>query len=357
MLDVPISHTNSYLLKELKEGERIPLVSDVMFHTMLNNESRKKYVSYLLSLLLEKDFDEINNNIQFMKNEIDKKNYFESKKTVDLVCKIGNTIYDIEMNNNTTVSSLERNISYVFDLYKSKMIMGSKYNYQKTIQINLNNFVFQGNENTIETYHLKNEFGDNLTDKVTIIYIYLPKIKEKYYNKDKLSGLEKLLLTFNEEDSTEMNSIIRGDKIMSEYRKDSLDASSDSEVIGLYDRELHLQLLHNTAIYNAEQKGKIETAKNLLKNGASLSLVLDSTGLTRKDLDIPEDYKEEEIIGLYDKEKHLETLHNTAVYNAEQKGKKEANIETAKNLLKNGVSKEIIMKSTGLTEEELGLLS
>ena len=50
-----ISRKNSYELKELKEGERIPLVSSTMFEGMLNNESRKKYVSYLLSLILEKD--------------------------------------------------------------------------------------------------------------------------------------------------------------------------------------------------------------------------------------------------------------------------------------------------------------
>ena len=50
-----ISRKNSYELKELKEEERIPLVSSTMFEVMLNNESRKKYVSYLLSLILEKD--------------------------------------------------------------------------------------------------------------------------------------------------------------------------------------------------------------------------------------------------------------------------------------------------------------
>ncbi len=40
-----------------------------------------------------------------------------------------------------------------------------------------------------------------------------------------------------------------------------------------------------------------------------------------------------------------------------QKGKEEANIATARNLLEQGVSIEIIMKSTGLSRENLFLYS
>lgn len=86
ILELPMSRKNAYELKELKKGERISIVSDVMFHTMLNNEVRKQYVSYLLALLLDKDLEQIENNIQFLKNKIDKRNVYESDKTVDLVC-------------------------------------------------------------------------------------------------------------------------------------------------------------------------------------------------------------------------------------------------------------------------------
>lgn len=80
---------------------------------------------------------------------------------------------------------------------------------------------------------------------------------------------------------------------MSEYRQDSMDASNDDEVIGLYDRELHLNMLHNTELYNAEQRGieqgekqaKIETAKNLLRNGVSKEIIIKSTGLSEEEVD------------------------------------------------------------------------
>lgn len=108
ILELPISRENAYELKKLKKGERIPLVSDIMFHTMLNNESRKKYVSYLLSLLIHKNQKEIEENITFIKNKLDKENYYTSNKTVDFVCKVKDKIYNIEMNNNTDYTTLER---------------------------------------------------------------------------------------------------------------------------------------------------------------------------------------------------------------------------------------------------------
>lgn len=63
--DFTISKVNSYKLKELKKGYKIPIVSDVMFHTMINNEKRKKYVCYLISLVLERSFEEIYNSNKY----------------------------------------------------------------------------------------------------------------------------------------------------------------------------------------------------------------------------------------------------------------------------------------------------
>ena len=129
---------------------------------------------------------------------MDKNRYHDSNQTVDFVCELEGEVYNIEMNNNTSISSLERNVSYVHELYKSKMQRGGTYNYQKTIQINLNNFSFFLNDKTMEEYQLRNEDGVILTDKIKIIFIYFPKIRKKLYNGDELTKLKKLLLVFNE---------------------------------------------------------------------------------------------------------------------------------------------------------------
>jgi len=50
---------------------------------------------------------------------------------------------------------------------------------------------------------------------------------------------------------------------------------------------------------------------------------------------------------------HEELLRNTELYNAKQKGIRENKIETAKNMLKENISIDIISKVTGLTKEEI----
>jgi len=144
--NLPINHEYIYKLSD-REEEPFPI--DVMLHIMLNNESRKQCISYLLSLLIGKDRKEIEEDIIFVKNKLEQKNYHDFSKTVDLVCKLEDEIYNIEMNHNTSIESLERNVSYINDLYKSKMKKESEYQYQKSIQINLNNFSFEGDNNII----------------------------------------------------------------------------------------------------------------------------------------------------------------------------------------------------------------
>ncbi len=304
-----ISRKNSYQLTKLKEGQKIPIVSSTMFEVMLNNESRKRYVSYLLSLALNQNLDDIMNTLTFMKAELDKSNYHYAKKTVDFVCEVDDMIYNIELNNNMEVVGLERNISYIMDLYKSKMFRGSDYQYQNVVQININNFTFEGKEETIESYHLQNEKGQILTEKIEIIYIYLPKIREKYYNKEKLSEMEKLLLVFNEQDSKELQSLMEGNEIMEQYHFDASEASKKEEIIGLYDKELYDEMMEYHKLKHAKEEGiergiekgikkgiekgiekgkrekELEIAKKLRENHIDIELISISTGLTKGEIE------------------------------------------------------------------------
>lgn len=241
MIERSISKKNAYVLEQMKKGYKIPIVSDTMFLAMINNEKRKKYAAYLIAEVLQVSFEDVYNNLIFVKEKLDQDKYKEKGKTVDFVCKLNGEIIGIEMNNNNQVKPLlERNISYAADLYKSDLHKGEIYHYNKVIQININNFSFKGNNKVIEKYLLKNEEGEIFTDKLEFIYIYLPNIRKKDYNK--INTLEKLLLVFNE-DTNKSSIIAKGDKIMEDYVKEAVDTSDDDEVIGLYDKELHLEKL------------------------------------------------------------------------------------------------------------------
>ena len=290
MLNREMSRINSYELKkieELKKGERIPIVSDTMFHVMLNNSSRKQYSAYLIALVLNLDYEKVYDSLIFVNNKLDREKYKDSSKTVDFVCRLNGKIIGIELNNNSSKASLERNISYAVDLYKSKMASGKEYDYETVIQININNFTFEGNSKIKEEYSLRNEEGEKLTEKLKFIHIYLPNIRKKCYNKEKLNVLERLLLAFNEEEN--LSDITKGDRIMEEYVKESIKASQDEEVIGLYDKELHLEKLRLSELKEAREKGieqeKIEIVKNMLKDEVDISVISKYTGLPKEEIE------------------------------------------------------------------------
>ena len=293
MLDRKVSKKNAYIKKEYTKGYKIPIVSDTMFDTMINNESRKKYAALIISSVLERDYNEIYNSIEYVKNKLDKQLDIEKGREVDFICKLKDEYIGIEMNNNYSKEAFERNISYAMGIYKSKEIRGSKYSFNKILQINLNNFTFENNDREVEEYALRNENGEYLTEKIKIINIYLPNIRKKYYNKEELNELDKVMLVLNEEDNNNLSKLYKGEKVMEDYVKDAKRASISDDVVGLYDKELHEELLRNTELYNAEQKGikqgikenKLETAKALLKEKISIDIISRTTGLKKEEIE------------------------------------------------------------------------
>ena len=259
---------------------------------MINNTDRKQYASLLISIVLKKDYKEIYDNIEFIKDTLDKEREIEKGREVDFICKVDNEYVGIEMNNNFSKSSLERNISYCMDIYKSNLRRGESYSFNHVVQININNFFFKGNDQGEEEYSLKNNKGELLTDKIKIFNIYLPLIRKKYYNGEELSDLEKLMLVFNEEDNEELSKVYEGESIMEEYVKDAKRASMEDDIVGLYDKELHEEKLRITELEEAREKGIeigtkrsiLETARNMLKDNLDIEMICKYTGLAKEEI-------------------------------------------------------------------------
>ena len=292
ILDGSVSNKLAYPLEKVHKGYRIPLVSDVMFRTMFFNENRKKYGCYLIALLLKLDFDEVYKNTVLVKPTLDEEMAEKSRKTVDYLCRIDGVLINIEMNKNKTKSNLERNLDYMFRLHGGGMKSGNEEHYETILQVNINNFTFEGKEEVLDEYmiiNLKN--GKEIyTNKVHIFNIYLPNIRKKDYNN--LEDYEKLLLIFNEEDDEVLNMLSEGDEIMKEYIKDSKNASEEEEIIGLYDKELNDDMLKrmeikenreeafNEGIQEGIQEGICETAKKMLKKGYDINDISECTSLS-----------------------------------------------------------------------------
>lgn len=178
--DYPVDKEYSVELGELKENEKISILSNAMFMTMFQNEARLVYSALFFSYFLEGvTFDEILKNLALVKNELDKT--VENKKGLrsDYVGLINGVKLNLEINNNSSLKMMERNIEYAFRLYASKVNRNTDYKYTQVIQINLNNFSFKGNDKVIDVYTLRNEDGISLTNKITIVQIYIPNLRKK----------------------------------------------------------------------------------------------------------------------------------------------------------------------------------
>lgn len=165
-----------YSLSDYQKEDKKPIISDVMFHTMLNNEKRKKYVCYILSKLFNNSYEEIYNKIIFVNTSLDKLKYYESKKIVDLLVKVDDTYINIEMNSSYSKNRIYRNFHYLTKIFSKDMRIGSNYKYNKVIQININNY---NTKISKEDYMMRNKEGIEFIKEFKIININLPNIRKR----------------------------------------------------------------------------------------------------------------------------------------------------------------------------------
>ena len=135
--DFKVSTKNKVKLikrEELKEGEKLSIVSNTMFKAMFFNEKRLKYSAKLFSYLLDVDYDILIKNMRLSKNELDKYREINRELRCDFVAEIDNTYLNLEMNNNASEDTMRRNRDYTFKLYSSSDILNNKrYNYNQVI--------------------------------------------------------------------------------------------------------------------------------------------------------------------------------------------------------------------------------
>ena len=131
--------------EERKEDSLIPCVYDRMFKIILGNENRKRNTAYFLSLVLNKDMKEIEDNLEYKNTILENEKVEEAQRIVDLIVKIDGKYINVELNNSSTPkNTLNRNIDFANRIFAHKRKQGTSYEYDKVLQISLNNFYFEG---------------------------------------------------------------------------------------------------------------------------------------------------------------------------------------------------------------------
>ena len=308
---------NEYVLKlsrNIKKGQKISILSDTMLKAMFQNENRIKYSAKFLSYFIDVDYDDILNNICLAKNELDKKNEDDKGERCDYVALLSDTSLNIEVNNNSSLEVLERNMEYAHRLYSKRIKRGEEnYQYTQVIQFNLNNFAFKGNDKIVDIYTVTNDDNIGLSNKLIFVQIYVPNLRKKWYTKGikSLSEEEKYILALVEMDLDKLNDL-GGDIVMGEYVKEAEEVSFEGGVGEAYDKEWALRDQgYRDGLSQGKAEGKAEGKAVGLSQGRAEGKI---------------------------------------------EGISERNIEIAKNMLEQKIEIDVISKCTGLTKDEVNAL-
>ena len=304
---------NEYVLKlsrNIKKGQKISILSDTMLKAMFQNENRIKYSAKFLSYFIDVEYEDILNNICLAKNELDKNNENDKGERCDYVALLSDTSLNIEVNNNSSLEVLERNMEYAHRLYSKKIRRGEEnYQYTQVIQFNLNNFAFKGNDKIVDIYTVTNDDNIGLSNKLIFVQIYVPNLRKKWYTKGmkSLSEEEKYILALVEMDLDKLNDL-GGENIMDEYVKEAEEVSFEGGVGEAYDKEWALR---DQGYRDGLSQGKAEGFSQGKVEGKAEGI---------------------------------------------SEGKNERNIEIARNMLKDNISVESISKYTDLSINEINSL-
>ena len=297
---------NEYVLKlsrNIKKGQKISILSDTMLKAMFQNENRIKYSAKFLSYFIDVEYEDILNNICLAKNELDKNNENDKGERCDYVALLSDTSLNIEVNNNSSLEVLERNMEYAHRLYSKKIRRGEEnYQYTQVIQFNLNNFAFKGNDKIVDIYTVTNDDNIGLSNKLIFVQIYVPNLRKKWYTKGmkSLSEEEKYILALVEMDLDKLNDL-GGENIMDEYVKEAEEVSFEGGVGEAYDKEWALRDQgYRDGLSQGKAEGKIEgfsqgkvegknernieIAKNMLAKNMEIELISEITSLTEDEI-------------------------------------------------------------------------
>lgn len=286
----------------LEKVKILELTSDIVFKSFMLSEDTKEYTARLISLITKIPEKEILKNAVFNNVELPVKNKSDKRYRTDIIITIVKNIINIEMNREYYDGLFSKNNAYISKLYSDQFDVGDSYtNISKIIGINIDNFSkFRGNKFVYKFLPMEIETKEIEEENRESYHLDLEYLRNKCYNNDKLSELEKMCQIFIEEDFEHLENLKKGDDVMTKAVNKLEEISKDDKIIGLYDAEAVDRKVWNSKILYAEkigtergmekgfQEGKknnqLMIVQNMLNKGFDKETIIEITGITLDEL-------------------------------------------------------------------------
>ena len=295
-------------LKENKGADFVlPMTWDVMFEQMFISEEAMPLLECIISIFGNVDIKDVKGKVRLLPNELKQTSakdtrsksdiiadYFKDEKNIDK--------YIVEMNSSQTMPW--RNVFYAYKVAGGGIsIDEDKYvKTYDTILINFNYFA-KVKSNLLEMITMRYKDGTIYDDSTKIFEVNMVKAKDMSYNyadkqEEQVAIICRMFMTTS---SLELDE--ESDKLMSKKDTEKLvnrakELSSDDGYIRLFDEEENYkELIRNTELAEAHEKGKLEgklegsketkteMAKKLKKAGVKISIIAEASGLSMEEIE------------------------------------------------------------------------
>ena len=275
---------------------------DYVFKNLFGSEKHPKILISFLNACIKPESPIV--SVQLKNTELSKEYIEDSFSRLDVLAKTDKgEIINIEMQRADEKNMVKRSLYYWSKAYSGEYGGKSRYSdLPRTVCINVLDFNLLLESNYHNKYILKNDkTNDILTDTMEIHFIELPKMK-KIDEKDILSMWAAFINDPNDERVIELESMV---KELHEARIELARISRDPKEAENYRLRQNAMNERMNALLEAEDKGiakglikgiaqgkaegerlaKVEIAKISLKNGLSVEMICEITGLSIEEIE------------------------------------------------------------------------
>ncbi len=375
-------------LQEIREKKRvIPATFDPVFKSLLTNENNRGYLEDLISYITKIPKEIISKNMVVVNNQLPIEKYNNKQMNTDILVEIEKNVINLEMNAQKEMGIFEKNAAYYQKLMVEQYKRSVDYrNIKRVIQINFNDFKYFSDEDIIIKFQMTSENGLYIDPIYGEVYhVNLAILKKLWYNEGKKQSLNdfdlKLLMLCASERET-LDELAERDESLMNVKKNIEELSDDEDIIGLYDVKKAAEWEKNcTKAYFEELEKDIkkyeEDVKKYEKDVKKYEedVKKHDEDVKKHDEDVKKQEesirkqqqdvkKQEENIRKQQQEieKQKEDIRkqqkDIRKYEEETRKKeldqeKKQKLEMAKNLLKENIDIDIILKVTSLNKEDI----
>lgn len=161
---------------------------DPIFKSIIQNPKFRRPLSYIISLVTVYSPGYIYENLLFANSELPIENYKERKKITDIIAKVEGTVINIEANKSAKASMIAQNNLYHHKIAYDRYLSGGRVDNSEVLQLNFN-VINRFDDRLFVEFSMKDSTG-KFTDEENFKRIHINMVKplEKYYT----NGIESL---------------------------------------------------------------------------------------------------------------------------------------------------------------------